>query len=68
VRGETGAGAPTIFFTYLGGGQGNSRVGFIRAAHVPDFEGDRALVEAERVAAKPWPYWRVTRIVQVLPT
>jgi hypothetical protein len=67
VRQEAGPTAPTAFFTYPGGGQGNSRVGFIRAEHVPDFEGERAFVEAVRVSAKPWPYWRVTRVLELLP-
>jgi hypothetical protein len=68
VRQDTSASAPTSYFTYPGGGRGRSRVGFIRTEHVPDFDGERALVEAERVPAKPWPYWRVVRVVEVLPT
>ena len=52
----------TIHFTYPGGcGHGNSRVGFIAPEHVPDFEGEEAWFELERVKAMPWSYWRAIR-------
>jgi len=55
----------TLFFTAesLGGKSGNSRFTFIRPEHVPDFDGEEAWFELERVSAKPWPYWRAIRQV-----
>lgn len=34
---------------------------FIDPALVPDFEGDEAWFELERVPAKPWAYWKPLR-------
>lgn len=41
-----------------------SRVGFVDSEHVPDFDGEAAWFEVERVAAKPKPYWRAVRQVE----
>jgi len=44
-------------------GRRRSRVEFIDKERVPEFEGDQAWFEIEKVSAKPWPYWRALRRV-----
>jgi hypothetical protein len=51
----------TIHFTYPGGSDGNSRVGFVSPEHVPAFDGEEGWLELERVKATPWSYWRAVR-------
>lgn len=55
----------TLHFTYRGGTRhGNSAVGFVKAEHVPPFEGDEAWFEMELVEGKPWSFWRAVRQVE----
>ena len=56
----------TLFFTaeLLGRTHGNSRSTFIQPENVPDFDGEEAWFELERVRAKPRGYWRAIRQVE----
>lgn len=36
---------------------------FLEPANVPEFEGEQAWFELERVSARPWAYWRAVRRV-----
>ncbi len=55
----------TLFFTFPGGHPGRSSHSFIAKDRVPDFDGDQATFELEKVreAGCPWPRWRVVRRV-----
>jgi hypothetical protein len=59
--------APTSHFVFEGGRRhGNSRVSFIAPEHCPEFDGDAAIAQIERVSGKPWGHYRVVRIVEVV--
>lgn len=55
----------TLFFTFPGSHPGRSAHSFIARDRVPDFDGDEAAFEVEKVreAGCPWPRWRVVRRV-----
>jgi hypothetical protein len=58
----------TLHFLHPDGtGRGNCRVGFVSPEHVPEFEGEEAWFEMERIRAKPWSYWRAIRQVDPPP-
>jgi len=59
----------TLHFTAesLGGRSGRCKLTFLDPEHVPDFAGDQAWFELERVSAKPWPFWRAVRAVEPPP-
>jgi hypothetical protein len=52
-----------IFAQGTGGGR-KSASGFVRAEHVPAFEGDDGWFEMELVEGHPWNYWRAVRQVE----
>ena len=55
----------TLYFTFPGGRRASrSRVTFVAAENVPDFEGEEAWFEMELVAGKPWSWWRAVRRVE----
>lgn len=49
---------------HVGARSGNSTSSFIDKEDVPEFEGDVAWFELERVPAKPWPRWRAVRQIE----
>lgn len=54
----------TLHFTMPATVRQRAQVEFIDKQHVPEFEGDQAWFEVEKVSAKPWPYWRAVRRVE----
>lgn len=69
VRSTKADGYHTLHFVTerLSGQGGNSSSSFLSPEHVPDFDGEEAWFELERVTDKPWPYWRAVRPVEPPP-
>lgn len=65
VRSNDNDGRRTLHFTSesLSIKSRRSRVGFVDKERVPEFEGESAWFEVERVPATPWSYWRAIRRV-----
>lgn len=53
-------GGATLHFVILG----RARVEFLEVQDVPDFEGEEAWFELERVRGKVWMTWKVVRQVE----
>lgn len=67
VRSTKEDGYRTLYFVtdHLGPRRSRSVDTFIDPEHVPDFEGEEAWFELERVKGTPWSYWRAIRQVGV---
>lgn len=62
---QSGPGSPTLHFTFPGSlRRSRSNLTFVGVEHVPAFEGEQAWFEMEKVAGKPWAYWRAVRRVE----
>jgi len=54
-----------LYFTFPGAPKARRHnVTFVNVEDVPEFDGEEAWFEMEKIQAKPWSYWRVVRQVE----